>query len=404
MSGFYSNGENFDRIFINDHQIIENFIGTRAFAFGYNALGNLGDNSTTSRLSPVDLSGVGNNWRQLSGGGSVSAGVKLDGTLWTWGSATYGALGNGSTTASRSSPATTIVAGTDWKEVSVANYTTGIATGRFCAAIKFDGSLHTWGYNGTGQLGTGNSTNRSSPLSITTISNWLHVACGSDHALAVTANGQIFSWGSNGVGQLGNGSTTGPRTSPGTIVGNTYDWIKVAAGGSNSAAIKNEGSLWCWGLNTLGVLGDDSTVNKSSPVSVAGGGFNWEKVSISSASSHCVATKTDGTLWTWGTNSSGQLGAGTTANSRSSPGTTSGGGTNWKDSSAGSDHSAAIKVDGTLWTWGGNVNGQLGDGATTASRSSPATTTSNGVYEWQKVVAAGAATGGYTLGAALFIG
>lgn len=403
MSGFYSNGENFDRIFINDHQIIENFIGTRAFAFGYNALGNLGDNSTTSRLSPVDLSGVGNNWRQLSGNGTSAAAVKMDGTLWTWGIATNGVLGNGQTIASRSSPQTTIVGGTDWKEVSVSSSSLGIA-GRFCAAIKLDGTLYTWGLNGQGQLGAGNTTNRSSPVSVTTITNWLHVACGTDHALAVTASGQIYSWGLNSSGELGDGSTTPSRTSPDTIAGNTYDWIKVAAGGGSSAAIKNEGSLWCWGSNTLGILGDGSTSNKSSPVSVAGGGFNWEKVSISSSNTHCVATKTDGTLWTWGSNSLGQLGAGTTSDSRSSPGTVNGGGTNWKDCAAGGNHSAGVKTDGTLWTWGGNAAGQLGDGATTASRSSPATTTSNGVYEWQKVVAAGAATGGYTLGSAVFIG
>ena len=404
MSGFYSNGENFDRIFINDHQLIENFIGTRAFSFGYNALGNLGDNSTTSRLSPVDLSGVGNNWRQLSGSATASAAVKMDGTLWTWGVATYGVLGNGSTTASRSSPGTTTLAGTDWKEVSIANYSGGGSTARFCAAIKLDGSLYTWGNNAQGALGSGNTTNRSSPVSITTINNWLNVACGTDHALAVTASGQIYSWGLGTSGQLGDGST-GTRSSPGTIVGNTYDWIKVAAGGNSSAAIKNEGSLWCWGVNTLGILGDGSTVAKSSPVSVSGGGFNWEKVSMSgSLPGHCVAIKTDGTLWTWGSNSLGQLGAGTTADNRSSPGTASGGGTSWKDCAAGGNHSVAVKADGTLWTWGGNAAGQLGNGATTASRSSPGTTSSNGVYEWQKVAAAGAATGGYTLASAVFIG
>lgn len=400
MSGFYSNGENFDRIFITDHQIVENFIGTRAFAFGFNTLGNLGDNSTTSRLSPVDLSGVGNNWRQLSAGGGTSAGVKMDGTLWTWGAGTYGALGSGGT-ASRSSPQTTTLAGSDWKEVSAANFTGGATSGRSCAAIKIDGSLFTWGYNASGQLGAGSTTNRSSPVSITTISNWLHVACGSDHMLAVTGSGQMYTWGLNSSGQLGTGGTSN-RSSPGTIAGNTFDWIKVSAGGASSAAIKNDGSLWTWGGNTLGKLGDNSTAAKSSPVSVSGGGSTWEKVSMGSGS-HCVAVKVDGTLWTWGSNSLGQLGNGATTASRSSPGTVSGGGTDWKDVSAGGDHSVAVKVNGTLWSWGGNAAGQLGNGATTASRSSPSTV-QGGVYEWQKVSATGATTGGYTLGSALFIG
>lgn len=398
MSGFYSNGENFDRIFITDHQLIEQFVGTRLLAFGYNAVGSLGDNSTTSRLSPVYVSGGGNNWKQLSSGGGTSAGIKMDGTLWTWGAGTYGALGSNAT-ASRSSPVTVSGGGTDWKEVSLSNFSGGLSSGRFGAGIKQDGKMFTWGYNASGQLGSGTTTSRVSPVSITgTISDWLHVACGSDHVIAVTSAGQLYTWGLNSSGQLGNNTTTN-RSSPGLPAGFSLGWAKVSAGGSSSAAIKSDGTLWTWGINNFGILGNNSTAARSSPGSVAGGGSNWNKISMGSGS-HCMATKTDGTLWTWGLNSSGELGTGNTT-SRSSPGTVAGGGTDWGEISTGGNHSVAAKNTGTLWSWGGNAAGQLGNGTTT-SRSSPSTV-QGGVGEWQKVSASGAFTGGVTLASSLFI-
>jgi alpha-tubulin suppressor-like RCC1 family protein len=398
MSGFYSNGENFDRIFITEHQLLENFIGTRAFSWGAAAQGALGDGTTVSKSSPVDLSGKGNNWRQLSMGGAGGAGVKLDGTLWTWGAGTYGVLGSGST-ASRSSPQTTTLAGTDWKEVSIAKGAWGVSSGAFCAAIKLDGVLYTWGNNSKGQLGSGTTTNRSSPVSITAINSWNHIACGVDHTIAVTSSGELYSWGSGAAGALGSGSTAS-RSSPATVAGGGNDWIKVSAGSGMSAAIKSDGTLWTWGsTGSFGALGDGLNIDRSSPGTTAVGGTTWERVSCGGSATSAI--KIDGTLWTWGLGSSGQLGTGSTA-SRSSPGTVAGGGTNWKDVAASGSHMAAVKADGSIWTWGANGTGQLGTGNTT-SRSSPGTI-QGGVGEWQKVAASDAATGSTTLGTSLFIG
>lgn len=398
MSGFYSNGENFDRIFITEHQLLENFIGTRAFSWGAATQGALADNSTTSKSSPVDFSGKGNTWRQLSMGGAGGAGVKLDGTLWTWGAGTYGVLGSGSTT-SRSSPQTTTLAGTDWKEVSIAKGGWGINSGAFCAAIKYDGTLYTWGNNSKGQLGSGTTTNRSSPVSITTLNTWNHIACGVDHAIAVTSSGELYTWGTNLNGQLGIGSTVS-RSSPGTVAGGGNDWVKVSAGYGMSAAIKSDGTLWTWGASALfGALGDGFTSDRSSPGTTAVGGTTWERVSC--GGSVTAAVKIDGTLWTWGLGTSGQLGTGSTT-SRLTPGTVAGGGTNWKDVATSAVHMVAVKTDGSIWTWGANGTGQLGDGSTT-SRSSPASVV-GGVGEWQKVAACDAAVGATTLGTALFIG
>jgi len=419
-SSFYSNGENFDRIFFTDTQFIDRYIGNRAFGTGFNLGSGLGDGSTISRSSFVDFAGLGSTWKQVSGAvptlGGFGAGVKTDGTLWTWGRGTEGQLGSGAT-ASRSSPVTVAGGGTDWAEVSCGAGMT--------AAIKMNGSIWTWGNNGQGQLGDGSTTNRSSPVSITTsANNWLHVSVGGfgttiAHVLAVRQDGSLWTWGYNASGQLGSGSTVS-RSLPQTVVGGGYDWAKVSAGGIVSAAIKNDGTLWTWGSSsisisgfpvTTGALGDGTTVtSKLSPASVAGGGTTWKQVSASSGSATGMAAiKIDGTLWTWGFNSNfmgGRLGDGST-NPRSSPQTVAGGGTNWKQVSCSYGHTVAVKLDGSMWTWGQNTKGELGSGTTTA-RSSPGTIV-GGVAEWSQVHACGytntvGTVAPSTLGIAIFIG
>jgi alpha-tubulin suppressor-like RCC1 family protein len=110
-----------------------------------------------------------------------------------------------------------------------------------------------------------------------------------------------------------------------------------------------QGNLWTWGRNNGGQLGDNTTTNRTTPVTTFAGGANWKQVSDNG--SNTAAIKTDGTLWTWGSNNFAQLGDNTTTN-RSTPVTTFAGGTDWKQVSVGSQHTAAIKTDGTLWGWG----------------------------------------------------
>jgi alpha-tubulin suppressor-like RCC1 family protein len=420
-SSFYSNGENFDRIFFTDTQLIDRYIGNRAFGTGANLIGGLGDGTAVSKSSFVDFSGLGSNWKQVSAAvisttTSFGAGVKTDGTLWTWGVNSLGQLGNASTV-SRSSPAQTSNTTTDWSRV-----TTG--TG-FTAALKLDGSLWTWGFNTQGQLGTGNTTNRSTAQVVivsgsVTNNSWYDIAssqywAGSGHTLGLKTDGSLWAWGFNANGQLGDGSTINKST-PTQVAGSSFDWYKIAAGGQSSAAIKNNGTLWTWGRNAIsissipvgtGVLGDGSTTDRSSPGSVVGGGSIWKQVSISTASStHMAGVKLDGTLWTWGSNTNGRLGDGSTS-PRSSPATVAGGGTNWDHVSCGYGHTGAIKTDGSLWTWGTNSQGNLGTGNITG-RSSPGTIV-GGVAEWTAVSCSGSTDGAganinETLGIALFIG
>jgi alpha-tubulin suppressor-like RCC1 family protein len=156
----------------------------------------------------------------------------------------------------------------------------------------------------------------------------------------------------------------------------------VSSGGAHTTAIKTDGTLWTWGLGSFGRLGTNDTTDRSTPVTTFAGGTNWKQVS--SGGLYTAAIKTDGTLWTWGSNYFGYLGTNDTTD-RSTPVTTFAGGTNWKQVSSGNAHTTAIKTDGTLWTWGRNDNGYLGTNDTT-DRSTPVTTFAGGT-NWKQVSA-----------------
>ena len=191
--------------------------------------------------------------------------------------------------------------------------------------------------------------------------------------------GNLFTWGYGTYGKLGDNTTTSKSTPVTTFAGGT-NWKQVSAGGAHCAAIKTDGSLWSWGKNNNGGLGDNTYASRSTPVTTFAGGTNWKQVSA--GYEHCAAIKTDGTLWTWGSSGSYQLGNNNFF-SRATPVTTFAGGTNWKQVSAGGLHTAAIKTDGTLWTWGRNNRGQLGD-STKTNRSTPVTTFAGGT-NWKQV-------------------
>ena len=346
-------------------------VGGSLWSWGYN-YGALGDGTTIDRSSPGTTAGGGTDWAQVSAGNYHTAAIKTDGTLWTWGYNGYGQVGDGTTT-DRLSPGTTLGGGTNWKQVSAGKE-------HSIAAIKTDGTLWTWGYNGYGQLGDDTTIDRSSPG--TTAgggTTWKQVSAGGYLVAAIKTDGTLWTWGANWFGQLGDGTLTN-RSSPGTTAGGGTTWSQAAASPNYIAAVKTDGTLWAWGMNDNGQLGITDTIDRSSPVEVAGGGTTWSYVNC--GWEHTVALKTDGTLWTWGSNLTGQLGDGTTTN-RNSPVTTVGAGTTWSQVDGGKYHSVAIKTDGTLWAWGWNTNGELGGGATTA-RSSPGTTTGGGT-NWSQV-------------------
>jgi alpha-tubulin suppressor-like RCC1 family protein len=289
--------------------------------------------------------------------------VKAD-KLIIWGDNASGQLGDG-TVQNKTSP---IQVGTvtDWILIQ--------SGGTFSFAIKNDGSIWTWGSNNFGELGDGTTTQRNSPVQIGNGMILSKVACGLRHTVVIKNDGTLWAWGANYSGQLGDGTTT-QRNSP-IQIGNSSNWTNVACGLNHTLAIKNDGTLWAWGGNGNGQLGDGTTTNRKSPVQI-GIGNNWSKVV--GGYSHTLAIKSDSTLWAWGANN-GQLGDGTTTQ-RNSPiqiGTNS----NWSKVFGGDNHTIAIKRDGTLWVWGNNAYGQLGNG-TTNNELSPVQADSN--TKWLQV-------------------
>ncbi|MDR2018959.1 MAG: hypothetical protein LBQ00_08895 [Syntrophobacterales bacterium] len=239
-------------------------------------------------------------------------------------------------------------------------------------ALKDDGTVWGWGTNNVGQLGDGKSGPDAFGPAIVQVkgeggkgnlTNVTAIAAGGFHSLAIKDDGTVFAWGGNSVGSLGDGTTT-DRNTPVKVVGLT-DVKAIAAGYSHSLAVKNDGSVWAWGYNNYCQLGNGATDNSPTPVKVKGEGGvgNLTDVkAIAAGTVYSLALKRDGTVWAWGNNDNGQLGDGTYT-SRNTPVKVLGNLTGVAAIAAGGYHSLALKKeDGTVWAWGWNGNGQLGDG------------------------------------------
>ena len=345
-----------------------------AWGWGNNAFGQLGTNSTTSVSSPVSVVGGITGWIQISSSHHTSA-IAANGTAWTWGRNNWGQLGDNSTTY-RSSPVS-VVGGLLWKQVSTTSQ-------YFTAAIRSDGTAWCWGQNQFGQLGDNTfNNNKSSPVSVVGgFTNWTQISASLDrHTAAIRSNGTAWCWGRGEDGRLGNNSFLN-YSSPVSVVGGFTDWVQISAGSAHTAAIRANGTAWAWGLNQFGQLGDNSTSARSSPVSVVGGFTDWTQ--ISGGTVHTVAIRANGTAWGWGNNLNGRLGDNSTTY-RSSPVSVVGGFTDWVQISA-RNHTVGIRANGTAWAWGINLQGRLGDG-TTSDRSSPVSVV-GGFTDWVQICAA----------------
>ena len=232
----------------------------------------------------------------------------------------------------------------------------------FSLGIKMDGTLWGWGQNSNKLgLGLGNLADQNLPIQIGTANDWATVSAGNVHSLAVKTNGTLWSWGNGQFGQLGNGvfNSATPNV---TQVGTANDWSQVSAGNRFSLATKTTGTLWSWGLNSTGQLGQNNLVNLSLPLQV-GTATNWVK--IDAGNQHALAIDAFGFMYAWGNNTFGQLGNGNNTTSLIPIVITSS--NNWSQVSAGFDHSMALNNSNILYTFGNNTNGQLCDGTNTAS-------------------------------------
>ena len=291
--------------------------------------------------------------KSIATGGYHAAALKVDGTVWTWGYNGHGQLGDGTTT-SRSSAV----------QVNALSEAHNVAAGyTHTVALKVDGTVWAWGSNHYGQLGNGTMPNHAAPVQALGISGVIAIAAGGYHTVALKHDGTVWAWGGNYSGQLGDGTTTS-RSNPARISG-LSGVVAISAGYSYTMALKNDGTVWAWGDNHYGQLGDGTTTNRATPVRVLG---LSDISSIAAGGLHAMGVKSDGTVWAWGFNYRGQLGDGTTTNRTTPVQVLSL--SFVKSVAAGWHHSTAVMSDGTVWAWGYNLFGQLGDG-TTSSRKTP---------------------------------
>jgi len=233
-----------------------------------------------------------------------------------------------------------------------------VAVGRaHTIALKANGTLWSWGGNQFGSLGLGDTNNRLIPTEVGSQNDWAQVAAGYVRSFVIKTDGTLWGFGGNTNGSLGVGvAGGGPYVTPVQIAaGSTWSQVSTSIAGNHSAGIRSDGTLSTWGTGSSGQLGLGTTTDHYVPTQV--GTLNtW--VDVECGWNHTLAIKSDGTLWVWGSNGSGQLGLGDTKN-RLSP-VQVGTSTDWYRVAGGSYHTLAIKTDGSLWAWGDNSDGQLG--------------------------------------------
>jgi alpha-tubulin suppressor-like RCC1 family protein len=347
---------------LDNRELRNDFNLNTAWAWGYGGgggaggEGRLGTGDAISRSSPVSVVGGFLDWRQISVG-AHSLGIRGNGSLWGWGLNNQGRLGDGTTT-NRSSPVSVVGGFTDWCQVS--------GSGGHSLGVRSNCTLWAWGYNGQGRLGDNSTINRSSPVSVVGgFTDWCQAAAAAGHSVALRTNGTAWAWGIGNNGRLGTGNTI-QRSSPVSVVGGFTDWCQISSTGAHAVGVRCDGTVWGWGFNGSGQLGDNSLTDRSSPVSVVGG-LTWCQVSANYNNS--AAIKSDGTAWAWGAGSNGILGDETLIG-KCSPVSVVGGFTDWCQINASSSHMTALRTNSSVWSWGEGLQGRLGDG-TTINRSSP---------------------------------
>jgi len=333
------------------------------WTWGLNNWGELGNNTLNNSDVPVQVLGPGGvgyltGIKSIMGGETHNVAVKSDGTVWAWGWNTMDQLGDGNTTESN-------------VPVQVSNLTNIVSLGGrgyHTLALKSDGTVWAWGYDSNGALGNGIDDSNPDfpvPIQVPGITNAIQVTAGYNFSVALLADHTLMAWGRNKSGQLGNGTLT-ESTSPIAVPG-ISNVVWVSAGWTQVLAVKSDGTVWAWGANIwngtdpgAGLLGIGSAESYSAvPVQVTG--LTASAAMASGGDSLSAVLQTDGTVWTFGSNGAGQLGTGTSITQSLVPVEVEGL-TNIIFITARDQHAQAIRSDGTIWSWGDGLEGELGNG------------------------------------------
>lgn len=333
------------------------------WAWGNNNFGQLGDSTKMGRWVPVRVHKFApGDVITMDGGPRHSLAIRAsDSTVWAWGHNDYGQLGNGTTTESLEPCSTHLPEG--FIEVVGA----GVNAPCYSLALRADGTVWAWGYNGEGQFGNNTKNNSSLPCS-TWIDNVVAIAGGISHALAIKSDSTVWAWGRNEYGALGDSSVWGDSTWFESLkpvqVHNLTNAIEIAAGSEYSAALKDDGTVWSWGDNAYGTLGID-TMGAGTRVRFPCSTHIFDVIAIDVFFLHTISAKSDGTVWSWGCGIFGQMGnnSDTTCDKPVQAHIL----TNATAVTAGHGHSLAIE-DSIAWAWGLNNGGQLGNNSTVTQK------------------------------------
>lgn len=326
-----------------EHTAVVKYDGT-VWTWGTNNNGEIGDGTTEERHIPIMVEGI-KNVKNIETGWSCTVALKNDGTVWAWGKNSEGQLGDG-TNIDRLEPVR-VKELTDIKDIG--------GKGNTFLAVKNDGTVWTWGANAYGQALNGNTESVFKPIQITSITDVKQVVAGYGYNMALKNDGTVWAWGNNSYGQLGIDGLDIVLTP--TKIEGLESIVEITAREYFSMALKDDGTVWSWGKNQNGQLGDGTLIQRKVPKKIDG---LSNIVHIDEGQQNGLALKEDGTVWTWGNNIHGLLGNGEVEENYLVPRIVSG----LKDVkmiSAAQAHHIVLKDDMTLWAWGWNGSGCVGD-------------------------------------------